>query len=118
MESTHHTFVLRTLLATDRSAINTVANPTRTKLAASCLVTKGNSKISVVVNGSVVNMPSSYRTLTLVDVFMSRNTNQLVFCWRWEACVFQWLLRRCNEQGLEHRLIPESFIFEWLSNQC
>jgi len=72
MELTHHTFVLRTRLATNRSATNTVAKPTRKKLAASCCVTTENSKMSVAVNGSVASMPSSYRTLTLVEVFVSR----------------------------------------------
>ena len=102
MEFAHQTFVLRTLLATNRSPTNTVEKPIRKKLAACCCVTIGNSKMLVAVNGSVTSMASSYRTLALVDVFMSRTCASPggVFYWRWKACIFRWLLCRCNEQGL------------------
>ena len=50
---TDHTLVLRSLLATNRSATRIVAKPTRKKLAASCCVTMGKLKIFVLVSGSV-----------------------------------------------------------------
>lgn len=116
MEGTHHTLVLRTLLATNRNATSAVANPTRKKLAASCLVTTENLKMLVFVNGSVASMLET----SLIHIKQCRksvresHSARLAFGRRRLACAFRFFLLRFAKQGLRRfhasiRLIFESF---------